>query len=208
MTTEEFINSIKLDGEEWRPIPSWENLYYASTFGRIIRAKSKTWPCSLMTPYKMYNKKKIYLGIKLQHSGFRGHYTVHRLVALTFIPNPNNYPCIDHIDCDSTNNNVQNLRWCSPSLNNHNPISIQRQSESHKGKVNNTQNKSVVQLKNGELIRIYRSILEVEKYGYTHSSVSRVCNKKLSTYKGYNWMFLAEYETLVNKSKNSQSTLD
>ena len=42
---------------------------------------------------------------------------VHRLVALTFIPNPNNYPFIDHIDRDKTNNCVDNLRWCNNQMN-------------------------------------------------------------------------------------------
>jgi len=210
MTTEEFINSIKLDGEEWKTIPGWENLYYVSTFGRLVRAKSKTWPNSLMTPYKMCRRKKVYLGIKLQHNGFRGHYSVHRLVALTFIPNPHNYPCIDHIDCDSTNNHVSNLRWCTVHMNNMNPISRKRESESHLGRPNTAQNRSVVQLKDGKLIKIYRTMTDPEKEAlkFNHASIHRVCNGKAPHHKGFQWMYLEDYNALVNKSKNSQSTLD
>ena len=47
-------------------------------------------------------------------------YLVHRLVAETFIPNPDNKPCIDHIDRDPTNNNVQNLRWATLHENQNN----------------------------------------------------------------------------------------
>ena len=43
---------------------------------------------------------------------------VHRLVGLTFIPNPNNYPDIDHIDRNKKNNCVENLRWCDVEMNN------------------------------------------------------------------------------------------
>ena len=44
----------------------------------------------------------------------------HRLVALAFIQNPNNYTLVDHIDGNKSNNNYKNLRWYSPSLNQYN----------------------------------------------------------------------------------------
>lgn len=43
---------------------------------------------------------------------------VHRLVAQTFIPNPDNLPDVNHIDCNRKNNNVENLEWCTASYNN------------------------------------------------------------------------------------------
>jgi hypothetical protein len=47
-------------------------------------------------------------------------YQVHRLIAMAFIPNPNNLPCVDHINNIKTDNRVENLRWCSHSQNHQN----------------------------------------------------------------------------------------
>lgn len=86
---------------------------------------------------------------------------MHRLVATAFIPNPNNYPCIDHIDTIKTNNHYLNLRWCTNSMNHLNPITRKRNSLSKIGARGIIENKSkpVVRIdpKNPGCIKIYES---------------------------------------------------
>ena len=65
---------------------------------------------------KCYLGKNGYYSVSIHNK----HYTVHRLLGLQFIPNPNNLPMIDHIDRNRLNNSLDNLRWVSCSENNKN----------------------------------------------------------------------------------------
>lgn len=113
--------------EIWKDIIGFEDLYQVSNLGRI-RSKNRIVNCS----DKFGNTNtRIVKGriLKPGYIGKTGHQTItlsnvraftfplHRLVAQAFIPNPNNLPCVNHIDEDPTNNNVENLEWCSYQYN-------------------------------------------------------------------------------------------
>tara|TARA_R110000822_G_C15297679_1_gene491669 strand:- start:118 stop:429 length:312 start_codon:yes stop_codon:yes gene_type:complete len=76
----------------------------------IMRSNSRkhTLKSQLIIPYLDING---YLRIALRVNKRGTNYTVHRLLAIAFIPNPNNLPCVNHIDKNRLNNSIENLEW-------------------------------------------------------------------------------------------------
>ena len=112
-----------MQNEIWKDIPGYAGLYQISNAGRI-RAYSKMRGPVLLRPKILKSRvnKHGYLQKTLVNENGRKTWDIHRLVALTFIPNPENKPCIDHINTNRTDNRVENLRWVTYSENALNPI--------------------------------------------------------------------------------------
>ena len=92
-------------------------------------------------------------GICVQHRNRLGYitvhingkiYYVHRLLAITYIENPENKKEIDHIDGNPSNNSLDNLRWATPKENSNNNISLERMRKSHIGKESNIKGRKKV----------------------------------------------------------------
>ena len=77
-------------------------------------------------------KGSLYHQYTLSNEGKCKYHMIHRLVAEHFIPNPNNYNVVDHIDRDKLNNNVNNLRWCRSVDNSHNTGKYSTNTSGHK----------------------------------------------------------------------------
>lgn len=67
-----------------------------------------------------------YRAVVMVENGYKERYLIHRLVAMYFVPNPENKPYVDHINTDRTDNRPENLRWVSAKENMNNPISKER----------------------------------------------------------------------------------
>lgn len=98
--------------EMWRDILGYEGLYQISSMRRVKNVKSnKILTCGTTSGFR-------YKQAALCRDGKRKVFSVHRLVAEAFIPNPNNFPCVNHIDFNRENNNYTNLEWCTVEYNN------------------------------------------------------------------------------------------
>ena len=211
MTNEEFIKSVSFPGEEWRDVVGYEGLYMVSSLCRVasLQRKVSNGKSTKIIPFSIKSatltkKKQHYQRyvVTLCRKRTKTTLLLHRIVAKAFIPNPNNYPEIDHIDGNPLNNAISNLRWCTHITNVNNPISRYRNSKSKLGVYNTSRAKKVVQLKDNRLIHIFNSSQEAGRNGYNSKNVSQCCRREKHSHKGYQWMFLSDYEALINKSKN------
>lgn len=99
----------KIDNVEYNYIGH----YQISSYGRVRSLKRGTHKI-----IKLNRSKSGYVTIGLSKNGQVTRFYVHRLVALMFLPNPNNFEQVNHKDEDKGNNNVTNLEWCSTKYNN------------------------------------------------------------------------------------------
>lgn len=98
-----------------KAIPGWENIYSLTEDGKLFSHRRNIFvkithsighKNSLKIPcFHLYKNQKL------------TNITLHRLLALTFIPNPNNYPQVNHKDGNPLNNSLDNLEWCTQSQN-------------------------------------------------------------------------------------------
>lgn len=94
--------------EQWKPIRETDGKYEVSNYGHVRTNGKRRGLLTLTKQPKGY----LYAMIQLSN-GKQKNCRVHRLVANYFLPNPDNLPCINHIDGNKENNHVSNLEWCT-----------------------------------------------------------------------------------------------
>ena len=180
--------------------------YQVSNLGRILSLNYRnTGKPDLMNPSEDTDG---YLQVRLRKNGKTKTCSVHRLVAETFLPNPENLPEVNHIDEDKTNNFVflnedgtvnkekSNLEWKTHRDNINHGTRNERAGATNKiVQTNGKLSKKVLQLSlSGDLIREWPSTKECGRNGFDQGNVTRCCNGKLKSHKGFCWMYADDYK--------------
>lgn len=182
--------------EVWKTVRGFPS-YEVSSYGRVRsvdRISSRNGSSALIHGAELKQRKdpRGYLRVTL-YAGARDnckHMSVHRLVADTFIPNPNGLACVNHKDEDKLNNRAENLEWCTHKYNSNYGTAIARRVQHQDWKsIAEKQSTPVNQYDlNGNLIRTWESMSECEREaGFKIVGISKCCSGKLKTYRGYKW---------------------
>jgi hypothetical protein len=170
--------------EIWKDISGYEGLYQISNYGKV----------------KSFKKEKNFghlLSFSINHKGYYQivltknkkpkNWLVHRLVALVFIPNPNNLPQVNHKDTNKTNNCVENLEWIT------NEDNIKHAWEHNlfpKGNERKCCRKVNQYDLDGNFIKQWDYVRGIEKeLGFDNRAICRCCRGKRPTAYGYKWKY-------------------
>jgi hypothetical protein len=176
---------------EWKQVPNFPD-YYVTICGRIRSAKRM--PHKDMKPtinMQGYHQ----LGLFLSDKGKHYRTGLHRMVALAWVPNPNNYPCVHHIDHNKANNHASNLEWVTYSQN-------MKYNYTTGGQIGKTNMKGLFLEKNpnskwvhqyslgGEYIQSFKgATTAADCFGIDVSHIVKVCRGKLKKTGGYKWSY-------------------
>lgn len=168
--------------ELWKDIKGYEGLYQVSNWGRVKRILKTNPNGRIVTPV---SGRDGYLQVSLSKQNHDKTHRIHRLVAATFLDNPNNYPVVNHKDEDVTNNAVENLEWCTVQYNT-------RYRDAHLRRVESLK-KAVCQIGlDGKFIKVWDSAADAARaLGIERSCISSCClhYPHFKTAGGYIWEF-------------------
>lgn len=198
--------------EQWRTVVYdgvvYDN-YEVSNFGRVrsLDRVVKRTRCGVSSDFKAKGKILTpgdngngYLFLYLYKDGNSKHMYIHRMVAFTFIPNPNNLPQVNHKDENPSNNHVDNLEWCDAEYNSNYGSHNEKVRESAKKRELTEERRQILKensmKKRRKIIcveteQIFDSVKEAEEW--CHGHVAQCLRGRTKTAGGYHWMYYDEF---------------
>ena len=174
--------------EVWKDVLDFEGLYKVSDKGNIYSMERKNSigkKCGGRMLRPSYHTNG-YLQVDLRKDGIRISKLIHRLVAEAFIPNTNSHLEINHKDENKTNNNVENLEWCTREYNMNHGTRNARASQTQSKKV------KAINIKTGEVLAFNSGKEAKSKGGYSRGCVSQACQGIYcggNIYRGHRWSY-------------------
>lgn len=184
-----------MEKEIWKEIKDYEGLYQVSNVGRVksldryVRSKNNSTQLKKGRLLKMQTDKDGYLTICLRRTNCKK-FQVHRLVAQAFIPNPNNYPQVNHKNEIKDDNRVENLEYCDCYYN----INYGTRNERTGQKLRNNSKHSLpivqIDIKTNLLVAEFPSIMEAERQtGFMEQAIRSCCKGRTKTSYGFKWQY-------------------
>lgn len=179
--------------EIWKDIKGYEGCYKISNTGKVLSTER-----TIVTKFnnrkhvtrnrllKPFVNKRGYFIVSLNKNNMKTKYSIHRLVAEAFIPNPSNLPQVNHKDECKSNNCVENLEWCTAKYNvEYSKTLLCAQA---------ARQRSVMQFtKNNQPINVFPSSAEASRMtGVCQSNITLACQGKYKTAGGYIWKYYEE----------------
>lgn len=170
--------------EVWKDIDGYEGRYQVSNFGNVKSLNYRRQGVSKLLTPKRNNSGRLW--VELFNEDGKRQFLIHRLVGAAFVPNPDGYDQINHIDENPENNRADNLEWCTGIYNirsyrsNHPELSKRRKC-----------NLSITQYaKDGSAVRTWASARDVEKEtNWSAWSIAECCRGNRKTAYGYIWRY-------------------
>ena len=164
-----------------KDIEGWGGMYAVTCDGKVYSLRSERFLKPRLTQSGYYR-------VYLVHKKRRKHVAVHRLVSEAFIPNPNNYPQVNHLDGDKQDNHFSNLEWCTSKENIHHGIKM--------GLIDPKKGIAVGQFTlGGKLVAEFRSLVEAgRRIHCCRHGISDYLNGLKETVAGYKWKSLEELQ--------------
>lgn len=218
--------------EQWKPIIiekngevyDYEGLYEVSNFGRVrscdrISVSGHRLKGKIM---KLTVDKTGYVFVALCKNGEQQRFTVHRLVATAFLPNPNDLPEVNHKDENPVNNHSENLEWCTHKYNMNYGTRSERAGRKMKGRTFTEEHKQKMSENHADISgsknprahkvicietqQVFNTIKEAEQW-CGKKGVKECCRGRAKTCGGFHWQYLEDCKrqqrmnTDINNSK-------
>jgi predicted DNA-binding WGR domain protein len=189
--------SLGMESEFWE-VSNVDKNYLVSNFGRVKSLRTNK-------ILKQTTDRNGYLHVCLCTNNKRKNMMVHRLVALSYLPNPEDKPEVNHIDGNKENNRIDNLEWATSKENIDHAYKIGLRNNDtiiNNGKRNS---RKVYQLdiNDNSTIRIWESASQVEReLGFDRNGIIRCCKLINDTIGGFRW----RYEETLNIKRERKST--